>query len=233
MKNACPKCGTAYNVNASVIGRKFTCKNCGTPVVVTEEGLDYQNAAPKAPPPSAPAAPASSVGGAFDFDAGGEEELRPSRAAKAPKPPKGRSRDDDEEDARDVKKKRKYEDDAEDDVPARKPKRTGNEKNVVKDFLFFKEFVAPAFVKVIFILAALIIIGSGLIAVLYGLISGKVEIILAGLGYLVIGVPFYLLLARIYCELILLGFAIYDRMGEVKALLEKNNPPVPPAPPVP
>ena len=36
MKNTCPKCGTAYNVNASVVGRKFTCKNCGTPVIVTD-----------------------------------------------------------------------------------------------------------------------------------------------------------------------------------------------------
>ncbi|AMV26040.1 hypothetical protein VT84_16695 [Gemmata sp. SH-PL17] len=225
MKNACPKCGTAYNVSASVIGRKFTCKNCGTPVVVTDEGLDYQNAPAKAPPPSAPA-PVAASGGAFDFDAAEEDERKSSRGAKAPRPSKERFRDD-EDDARDVKKKRKYEDDEEDDLPVRKPRRTGGGKSVLKDFLFFKEFVAPLFVKLTFFLIALILVGIGLVASLYGLVTGKIELIFGGILYLLIAVPFYLLLTRIYCEIILLGFAMYDRLGEIKTLLEKSHPPTP------
>ena len=95
MKNTCPKCDTAYNVSASVVGRKFTCKNCGTPVVVTADGLDYQN-----PPSAAPAAaPVADAGGAaFDFDAPAAEveDRKPAKAAKPAKPAKSRPRDDEE-----------------------------------------------------------------------------------------------------------------------------------------
>ncbi|VTR95184.1 : DUF4282 [Gemmata massiliana] len=230
MKNTCPKCGTAYNVSASVIGRKFTCKNCGTPVVVTEEGLDYQNAPAKIPATASAPAPVAASGGAFDFDATEADERKSSRGAKASRPSKERPRDE-EEPPRDTKKRRKYEDDEEDDIPARKPRRTGSEKNFVKDFLFFKEFVAPLFVKLIFWLSVFaIFIGAGIYAVI-ALMSGSGTLILLTLGSLILGIPLALFVVRVYCELILLGFATYDRLGEIKSLLEKNNnPPAPPAP---
>ncbi len=219
MKNTCPKCDTAYNVSAAAIGRKFTCKNCSTPVVVTDEGLDYQNPPTKSPPAKAtpPAAPAA----AFDFDAGGgdeQEERKPAKGtkpAKAAKPAK-RPRDEEEEE--------KFEDDDYNSSPRRKPKRKGN---IVVDFLFFKEFIAPLFVKLIFWLLVLVIVGGGLVFALISVVSGTTAGILTAFGIVFIGIPLYLLLVRVYVELILLGFALYDRLGEIKTLIEKHEPPTP------
>lgn len=224
MKNTCPKCDTAYNVSASVVGRKFTCKNCGTPVVVTADGLDYQN-----PPSAAPAAaPVADAGGAaFDFDAPAAEveDRKPAKAAKPAKPAKSRPRDDEEDE-----KPPAAADDEFDSPPQRKPKKRGGEKSLVKDFLFFREFIAPIIVKVIFILSLIGIVLSGLIILVIGVIGQNIGAILGSLVYLVIGVPLNMLISRIMCELILLGFAAYDRLGEIKALLEKSNPPAPPTP---
>lgn len=240
MKNTCPKCDTAYNVSAAAVGRKFTCKNCSTPVIVTDEGLDYQNPPAAAPAPLA-AAPAG--GNAFDFDAGADdEERKPVKAAK--KTGKAaKARDDEEEPAPKKAKAKKAadpepepEDEEFDALPARKAKKGGSDKNVVKDFLFFKEFIAPLFVKLIFFLSVAGILLGGLGAVGFALISGKVELILGGLCSAVIFVPLSIFMVRVYCELVLLGFSVYDRLGEIKTLLEKGQattPSEPPSPPTP
>lgn len=240
MKNTCPKCDTAYNVSAAVIGRKFTCKNCSTPVVVTADGLDYQN------PPSAPFEAAAPVAGgnAFDFDAGGgdDEERKPVKAAKkAGKAAKSRDEDAEEPAPKKAKVKKadpepEGGDEDFDELPARKAKKGGGDKNVVKDFLFFKEFIAPLFVKLIFFLSVAGVLLGGLGAVVFALISGKVELILGGLCSAVIFVPLGIFMVRVYCELVLLGFSVYDRLGEIKNLLEKGQattPSEPPGPPTP
>ncbi len=225
MKNTCPKCDTAYNVSVSTIGRKFTCKNCNTPVVVTDEGLDYQNPPTKAPP-AAKASPAAKPAAAFDFDAGGgdeEEERKPAKPAKAAKPAK-RPRDEDEEDPEELA------DDDFDAAPKRKPKKRSGEKSLIKDFLFFREFIAPLVVKFVFVLALVVILVVALIGFVGAVLSGNIGAILGALVSLVIGVPLMMLVARVYAELILLGFALYDRLGEIKTLLEQQKPPAPPAP---
>lgn len=242
MKNTCPKCDTAYNVSAAAIGRKFTCKNCSTPVVVTAEGLDYQNP----PAAAAPVEAAPAGGNAFDFDAGGDdEERKPVKAAKkAGKSTKSRAEDDEEPAPKKAKAKKATDPEPEpeaddedfDTLPARKAKKGGSDKNVVKDFLFFKEFIAPLFVKLIFFLsiAGLLLGGLGLVVV--GLIQGSIGTILGGLCSAVIFVPLGIFMVRVYCELVLLGFSVYDRLGEIKNLLENGQattPSEPPSPPTP
>lgn len=237
MKNTCPKCDTAYNVSAAVVGRKFTCKSCGTPLIVTAEGLDYRNVPP---PPALPAEPPAAVGAdnAFDFDApAGDEEPKPGKYAKAAKPVKDRS--DGEEEAPRKPKSRRSEDEPKvedelDALPARKPKRkAGGDRSAIKDFLLFREFIAPMFVKLIFFFAIAGLVLIGLIGVVAGLLTGNLGTIAGALLTLVIGVPLGIFMTRVYCELVLLGFSMYDRLGEIKALLEKANPPAPPAPPAP
>ncbi|MFM8273315.1 MAG: DUF4282 domain-containing protein [Gemmata sp.] len=218
MNNTCPKCATGYNVSAAAVGRKFTCKNCGTPVVVTAAGLEYQT--PAAPEPAA--APAGGSG-AFDFDnSPGEREPKPVAKAAKPAKPAKRARD-----AEVAEPPADLEDEEFDGPPQRKPKKAAK-KGMFMDFVLFREFIAPLFVKVIFVIAVLVIVGSGLLAAVLGVLSGRSETILSGLVALVVGVPFSLLMARIYCEIMLLAFSLYDRLGEIKALLEKQN--TPPAP---
>ena len=210
MKNTCPKCDTAYNVTAAAVGRKFTCKNCGTPVVVTGDGLDYQNA------PAAPPAPAPVAEAAFDFDAGGDEveERKPVRAGKPAKPAKRAARDKEPEDEFD-------------DRPARPARGRAAGSGSMGEYLAFRKFVTPFVIRVVFWLLALLIVGGGFMFAALSAMSGGTQGVLAGVGAVFIGVPFYLLMVRIYCELILLMFNIYDRLGDIKTLLEKSNPPPP------
>ncbi|MDY3553756.1 DUF4282 domain-containing protein [Gemmata sp. JC717] len=235
MKNTCPKCNTAYNVTAAAVGRRFTCKNCGTPVVVREDGLDYQSAA-------APPAPEPASGNAFDFNAGDEERPPAKSAKKAGRSGKSRPDDDEPDDAPRKAKgaKRPVDDDVSDDdaerLPARKAKTKGNQKSSLKDFLLFREFIAPLFVKLIFFLAIGVLVLVAMGSVAFGLIAGKLEMVFGAICSAVIFLPLSLLLVRVYCELVLLGFSLYDRLGEIKNLLEKGQattPAAPPGPPTP
>jgi predicted Zn finger-like uncharacterized protein len=213
MKNTCPQCGTAYNVTPAAIGRKVTCKNCGAQLVVTEAGLEYQT------PPVPATAPAA--GGAFDFDAARAEE-EPPRKAKPAKAGK-RSRDD-VDDADRGRRRKGEEDDDEDDRPRRKAKK-GSGKSFVSDFLFFREFIAPWVVKILFWVAVAGLLLGAVIVFAVALMSGDIKIILGAMVGIVILVPVYMLLIRVYTELILLGFAIYDRLGEVRDRLPRQEPP--------
>ncbi|AWM38270.1 hypothetical protein GobsT_36090 [Gemmata obscuriglobus] len=238
MKNTCPKCNTAYNVTAAAVGRRFTCKNCGTPVVVREDGLDYQSSAA---PPAAEPAPAG-ADNAFDFNAGDEERPPAKSAKKAGRSGKSRPEDDEFDDAPRKAKSKKppVDDDVSDDdaerLPARKAKPKGTQKNALTDFLLFREFIAPLFVKLIFFLSIGVLVLVGLASVAFGLIAGKLEMVFGAICSAVIFLPLSLLMVRVYCELVLLGFSLYDRLGEIKNLLEKGQattPAAPPGPPTP
>lgn len=220
MKNTCPQCGTAYNVTPAAIGRRVTCKNCGAQLVVTEAGLEYQM--PPAPAPAAAAAPAGT--GAFDFDAARGDEDASRKSAKPAKARRSR-RDEDEDDDRGRRRgsDENEEEDDDDDRPRRKEKRGGG--GFISDFLSFREFIAPWVVKVLFWIAIVGLLLGAALFFIYALISGKVETILAAMAGIVIFVPIYMLLIRVYAELILLGFAIYDRLGEVRDRLPKQEPP--------
>lgn len=60
MNNTCPSCGAIYNVATKDIGRRIRCKKCATGLVVTDAGLEIDDAnvapvptrAPAPPPPS-------------------------------------------------------------------------------------------------------------------------------------------------------------------------------------
>jgi predicted Zn finger-like uncharacterized protein len=218
MKNTCPQCGTAYNVTPAAVGRKVTCKNCGAQLVVTEAGLEYQT----------PPAPAPAPAAAFDFDAARESEEEAPRKSKPAKAGKRSRRDDDDEDEGDRGRRRKREDDEEDDYddrPRKKAKKKGGGGNFISDFLFFREFIAPWVVKILFWIAIAGLLLGAVVFFVVALISGRIEMILGAVVGIIVFVPVYLLLIRIYAELILLGFAIYDRLGEVRDRLPRQEPP--------
>jgi predicted Zn finger-like uncharacterized protein len=54
MNNTCPKCGTSYSIKAEHVGRKVTCKNCQTALIVGEGGLEVRSETGKFSSPSRP-----------------------------------------------------------------------------------------------------------------------------------------------------------------------------------
>ncbi len=79
MNTNCPKCGTNYGVTAAHVGRKFKCKSCGSALVVTEDGLDYQPSAAPAVNPHVYAEETTAVATDDRDERDDEVEARPSR----------------------------------------------------------------------------------------------------------------------------------------------------------
>ena len=84
----------------------------------------------------------------------------------------------------------------------------------MQDFLSFKKFITPVFIQIIFWVGAAIIFIIGLVMVIKGADSyyGGGSIILLGLVYMIIG-PF---LWRIYCEILIIIFKIYEDVHELR-----------------
>jgi hypothetical protein len=162
MKNTCPKCGTAYAVNASVVGRTFNCRNCGSALIVAPDGLTYKDAAPAAAPPAAapppPPTPAPAAGGgAFNFD-----EPSPSRRGDdEDRPPKKKKWKRGDEDEPERKRKREEEEEEEDFVPS-SPIRRRKTGGGFGDIVAFREFVIPIGIPILFWLYVVLMIIGGI-----------------------------------------------------------------------
>jgi len=73
----------------------------------------------------------------------------------------------------------------------------------MQDYLSFRKMITPAFIQIIFWIGVAGIVLAGLFAM--------DQSILGGLLGIVVG----LLVWRIYCELMLILFKIYERLGEI------------------
>jgi hypothetical protein len=72
LNNACPSCGAVYSVQPQHVGRRLSCKKCGTALVVGEGGIRLANSepAPEAGLAEAPSTPSLAVD---------DRELSPAR----------------------------------------------------------------------------------------------------------------------------------------------------------
>jgi len=95
IRTDCPHCGQGYNVADSQLGKTAMCKSCSSPFEVRQAGTQKANGAHKAPYPE-------------------QEEDRPVRQ---------RRREEEDEDARPVRRRSRDEDEYEDDRPARRRSR--------------------------------------------------------------------------------------------------------------
>jgi len=97
----------------------------------------------------------------------------------------------------------------------------------MNEFLSFRKMITPIFIQVIFWIA----VAVSIIAAIGVMFQGGVAI-LAGLVFLVIG-PF---MARIYCELLIILFRIYDELVAIRTGTPpagQGFPVMPPAAPMP
>ena len=74
----------------------------------------------------------------------------------------------------------------------------------MNDFLSFRKFVTPLFIQALFWVLVVVAVGSALAMMLRGTAGS----IFTGLVWLVVG-P---VMARVYCELLILLFRIYDEL---------------------
>ena len=77
----------------------------------------------------------------------------------------------------------------------------------MNDFLSFRKMITPVFIQVIFWIAVVFTVIGALIT----MFSGGLNIVI-GLVMLVVG-PF---MARIYCELLIIAFRIYDELVAIR-----------------
>lgn len=73
----------------------------------------------------------------------------------------------------------------------------------MQDYLAFRKMITPTFIQIIFWIGVVAIIVSSLLAMDQSILMG------------VLGLLVGLLVWRIYCELMLILFKIYERLGEI------------------
>jgi len=91
----------------------------------------------------------------------------------------------------------------------------------MEDFLRFKKMLTPVIIQVIFWIGAVGSVVMGLISIVGGANAayGGGAMVLFGLMWIVLG-P---LVARIYCELLMVVFAINDTLTDVRNLLQNRT----------
>lgn len=93
------------------------------------------------------------------------------------------------------------------------------------DFLLFRRMIAPLVIQILFWLGVFLSVVSAIGQVIFGLVNikqlgaGIILIILGALATVII-VPF---IFRLFAELAILTFRMYDRLCEIKDLLEKQR----------
>lgn len=106
--------------------------------------------------------------------------------------------------------------------PAADVQNTGS----VEDFVSFRWFVTPWIIQVLFWVMVVGIVGFSGFTLFSGLmllfnesvgLSTGLFVCFTALAYLVVG----LMLTRVYCELIILAFRVYDRLGVIATRLDR------------
>jgi len=160
---------------------------------------------PVAPPPAPAPAPAPAEdGGGFDFDSGGIAVSTPTRGGR------GAAR------RAAVVQERSAETD-EDPPVARSLRSSGGGFG---DILAFRKMITPVVIQILFWIGVLISILLSLGAAGFAFIGPKPQPVLGLIPLIVL--PFLILGVRIYCELLILLFRIYDTLVEIRDQTRKT-----------
>ena len=100
----------------------------------------------------------------------------------------------------------------------------------VKYALSFDKMVSPLIIKIVYFLLLAVVflwgaygIFSSFGALFHGMFLGFLGGLVSSILTLVLGCVG----VRVYCELLVLAFRIYDNLVEINQTLKKNNPPAP------
>lgn len=199
MKSTCPQCNQSYQVDASHVGRKLRCKECGTPLLVTAAGLERRE-----PGASAERAQPFDFGSPAPAPRGDRPARREDKPAREEKPARRRPPVDEPDDEYDPR-------------PRRRP------AGGLGEYLAFRRMVVPVIIQVIFWVLTGLVVVAGLAFAGISIASGRSQDVLFGLLGLVVGVPLYILLIRIYCEIVIVLFRINDTLLDIKQELKDRG----------
>jgi hypothetical protein len=82
------------------------------------------------------------------------------------------------------------------------------------EFLTFQKMITPIVIQIIFWILVVVVVIAGIVA----LFSGGIQGVLTGLVMIILG-P---VIVRIYCELIILWFRIYEQLNDIKQNTQKS-----------
>src|SRR6185312_6252472 len=131
-----------------------------------------------------------------------------------PRKPRGRRGDDDDDD-----------NDNDGDRGRSRGRRPDKGPSQMKEYLAFRKMIVPLIIQVIFWFFTAVIVLVALGYLVLSIMSGVGAAILISLAALVIGAPLYILLIRIYCEVLIVIFRMNDTLTDIKAILEKQQSP--------
>ena len=89
----------------------------------------------------------------------------------------------------------------------------------MEDFVTFRKMITPVIVQILFWIGVIVFVITGIVMALAGIVRLSFTGFLNGI-LMIILVPLGM---RIYAELILLAFRIYDRLGEINDSLRAGK----------
>jgi hypothetical protein len=92
----------------------------------------------------------------------------------------------------------------------------------IGDYLAFRKMIVPVVIQVIFwVLSGLVVLGG--VGFLIFNLTQRGGSPIAGIAVLFIGVPFYVFLIRVYCELLIVIFRMNDTLTDIKNAVERQS----------
>ena len=92
------------------------------------------------------------------------------------------------------------------------------------EFLTFRKMVTPTLIIILFWVLVVFILLGGLLAIFMAIFShGGAATVLVVFLMLLIGIPFSILMARIYCELMIVVFRLYETMADIRNHLKEKE----------
>jgi len=110
-------------------------------------------------------------------------------------------------------------DDDDDYTPGRRSRRGGSG---LGDFLTFRRMIIPVIIQVVFLVLSAVVVVAGLFGG-YVLATGKNGSLVGGVFVILVGIPVYLLVVRMWCELIIVIFRINDTLTDIRNLLRSRR----------
>lgn len=201
----CPDCSAKIRAPDTIIGRQVRCPKCDAEFTAVDDSPAAGPAAPEVPDHSSPVYPSVAPPE--------RKEVPPPSRIEEPATDSAPETDDEGEETRTPEQ-----------VTSVPP---GGAQNPIVDFLLFRTMIAPLIIQIIFWIGVLTFVVGGLVNLVLAVMviaDGREVRLGVGWAFASLGTIFVgPLLVRIYCELFILLFRMYDTLRELLVALEKER----------